>query len=64
MEIITYGNLEKQTVKRFQCTYCGCIFEADKNEYNCISIPLNGNVYSCNCPCCLKEGAVLECSDH
>ena len=50
MKILKEGNLElfKQT-KRFSCSYCGCEFEADKDEYNV------EYSYFCECPCCGKR---------
>ena len=34
MKIIKEGDLNKlKKIKRFECKECGCIFEADKNEY-------------------------------
>lgn len=55
MKILKEGNLElfKQT-KRFSCSYCGCEFEADKDEYNAIN-QYNEYSYFCKCPCCGKR---------
>jgi len=34
MKIIKEGNLDKlMKVKRFKCSYCDCIFTANKDEY-------------------------------
>lgn len=40
----------KQT-KRFECLCCGCIFEADKGEYDHTYFR-NEDQYSCKCPTC------------
>ncbi len=52
MKIIKMGNPKQ--VKRFACTECGCIFEAEEKEYDII----HGDCYSvrieCKCPCCGK----------
>lgn len=52
MKIIKHGNLGVlKNICRFQCYKCGCIFEADDNEY----IPLlarNEEYYSMGCPYC------------
>jgi len=32
MNVIKHGK-PKITLKRFECEVCGCIFEADKDEY-------------------------------
>ena len=48
MKIIKYGKLP---IHRFECTYCGCIFEANKKEYNIYIF--DGITYTqCTCPCC------------
>lgn len=53
MEIIKLGRNPKpiSAIRRFKCTYCGCVFEADKNEYECGS-QYSDFYYSCKCPCC------------
>ena len=57
MQIIKPGNLEKikqlqKATKRFKCSYCDCVFEADKGEYT----PGSGLQWdweaSAECPCC------------
>ena len=60
MKIIVNGKLEKQIVKRFKCSVCGCIFEANENEFNYPASPY-GSIYTCKCPYCFNEGAVIEC---
>ena len=52
MKIIKEGNLDKlMRVKRFKCKECGCIFEAEKDEYK-RGRQYNGTYYYCACPCC------------
>ncbi len=37
--------------RRFKCDYCGCVFDADKDEYK--RRTLYGGIYNtCKCPCC------------
>ena len=69
MKIIVNGNLKskKHTVRRFECPDCGCIFEANENEFNYPASPY-GSIYTSKCPCCFYEGAVVliptRCLDH
>ena len=52
MKIIKQGNLDKlMKVKRFVCSYCDCIFTANKDEYT-IGSQYNEEYYYCKCPCC------------
>ena len=42
--------------KQFECTFCGCIFEALENEYRCVrDVECHTIYYSCNCPNCNME---------
>ncbi|OQA51446.1 MAG: hypothetical protein BWY47_00091 [Bacteroidetes bacterium ADurb.Bin302] len=57
MNILRLGNpkaKKEDKIKRFECEICGCIWQANKNEYkedwSKHSIP----VY-CKCPCCKTE---------
>lgn len=56
MQIIQQGNMEKlKQTKRFTCGACGCIFEADKDEYTVAEYwaAMYDNISaSCKCPCC------------
>ena len=54
MKILKEGNLEllKQT-KIFSCSYCGCVFKADRNEY-LTGKHYNDLYYTCTCPTCGK----------
>lgn len=62
MKIIKQGKTEEELkvilnkTKRFKCKTCGCIFEADKGEYEYSSSCLNeGGYYYCICPNCKKN---------
>lgn len=54
MKIIKEGDLSRlTTARRFECTDCGCIFEASACEY--LRERLDGvMVCECNCPTCRK----------
>lgn len=53
MEIIKQGNLElTKKIKTFECTNCGCIFKADKDEYSYAGAQYNTAYYKCQCPTC------------
>ena len=52
MKIIKEGDLRKlKKIKYFECKKCGCIFEAEKDEYKCDS-QYNEIYYCCACPYC------------
>lgn len=52
MKIIKQGDLNKlKRIKQFECKECGCIFEADKNEYK-IGSQYNETYYFCVYPTC------------
>ena len=56
MKIIVNGDSSKaKAIKRFKCNNCGCVFDAEKEEYE-IADSLaqqkeNLEAY-CYCPCC------------
>ena len=57
MKIIKQG-LNKEEIdairnrtKRFLCNTCGCVFEADKDEYKA-SVDYQYTTYYCKCPNC------------
>jgi rubredoxin len=55
VKIVKEGN---PIVFRFECDFCGCVFEADLRELNLPFNQLNGlggNYYECYCPKC-KHG--------
>ncbi len=37
--------------RRFECDRCGCVFEANNNEYKSAA-QYNDIYYFCKCPCC------------
>lgn len=51
MKIIKSGNLKKFNMTiRFECPQCGCLFEADKNEYKIHDDQRNGPWIEVHCP--------------
>lgn len=55
MKIIKNGSMEQTLkTKRFECENCGCIFEADINEYR-IGMQYNSEFYYCRCPFCKRN---------
>lgn len=54
VEIIKEGDTGRlKATKRFQCDECGCVFEADKDEYQS-DMQYNTAYFYCKCPCCGK----------
>lgn len=55
MKIIQHGKpkLSFPRTKRFRCCSCGCVFEAEKEEYTSGS-QYNEIYYQCKCPECGK----------
>lgn len=52
MKIIKEGDLNKlKEIKHFECKKCGCIFEAEKDEYKWGN-QYNETYYYCKYPCC------------
>ena len=41
-----------KATKQFSCKRCGCIFEADKDEYSIRQCGYNETEYYCKCPNC------------
>lgn len=61
MEIIKQGDLSRlKNTKRFQCSYCGCQFLADKSEYDYGGVWRNLQTYACKCPCCGSKAYLEE----
>lgn len=55
MKIIKEGGFDTfRRIKRFECTRCGCIFEADETEYRSGSY-YNETYYYCECPFCKRN---------
>ena len=53
MKIITPGY--DNTVVRFECTWCKCVFEAERKEYDYEVDIRNEAYYTAECPCCGKK---------
>ena len=52
IKIIKPGK-KPETVKRFTCRHCGCVFEADEGDYELVFNFCNGNyVLKVDCPDC------------
>ena len=57
-KIIVQGDKEKsekyfKKIKQFTCSVCDCIFEADKDSYECYSNQYDDYTwYKIKCPCC------------
>lgn len=53
MRVIREGDLRRvSTAHRFECSRCGCVFEADSAEYRTESDYRNGIFYAIECPTC------------
>lgn len=53
MNIIVEGDCSRlKKTKRFECEECGCIFEADKDEYKYCGSQREGDEWYCICPTC------------
>lgn len=57
MKIIKEGNKELAITKRakpveFSCSLCGCIWQANKDEYENESNQYDGEIFYCDCPTC------------
>ena len=52
MKILEHGDPRKiNPVIRFKCNNCGCMFEANREEYS-KKVLLGVNLYFCDCPEC------------
>ena len=51
IKIIKLGK-KPDTVKRFKCRNCGCVFEADRQDYEEVYILSNGYYLLIDCPTC------------
>ena len=62
MKIIQPGDLNRlKKIKRFECEYCGCIFEADQSEYwaaDAMAALHDGLEATCKCPCCHRDVSI------
>ena len=70
MKIVVKGKPEKRLPVRFVCEFCGCIFIADKTEYQIAQETILADcvegyskiesIYSCKCPCCDRTAMARE----
>lgn len=52
MKVIKSGDIERtKKIKTFECEKCGCVFQANKNEYK-TGEQYNEVYYYCKCPTC------------
>lgn len=62
MEIIKQGDPERiKKTKQFNCTACGCIFLANKDEYTFSGTQYNISYWKCKCPACGTIAYSDEC---
>ena len=55
MKIIRQGDKNKiLRTKKFDCNFCGCLFEADNTEYK-IKSHYNEEYYYTTCPFCGRQ---------
>lgn len=55
MKIIKKGNLNRDnSMRRFNCPYCGCIWEANATEYR-TEWERNCEWFECDCPTCHRQ---------
>jgi hypothetical protein len=54
MKIIQEGKIPT-FIKTFKCRYCGCVFEAEKNEYKVEHSQYSEVEYIAECPCCKEK---------
>ncbi len=60
MNIIKNGDPERlKKIKRFSCDACGCVFEAEKGEYES-DMQYNETYFQCKCPCCGKTAQYVK----
>ena len=61
MKIIQNGNpkLVFSATKRFRCGSCGCVFEAEKDEYQS-DTQYNEVYFHCKCPECGKNATEVR----
>ena len=53
MRVIREGDLKRlSSTHRFECSRCGCVFEANSAEYRTESDFRNGHFYAIECPTC------------
>lgn len=53
--IISDGKIKNESMTRFCCKHCGCIFTADKQDYSIHPDFRNGIYAKAECPYCKNE---------
>lgn len=51
VKVVKHGKAPN-TIRRFVCTHCGCVFDADENDYNEAGQEKMEPFYACRCPDC------------
>ena len=51
IKIIKLGK-KPDTIERFECSRCGCVFMADRDDCEVAYSLLNGYYFKIDCPCC------------
>ena len=51
MKIVKHGVYDPK-IRRFYCQHCGCMFDAEEDEYSREIDCRNETIYSCICPDC------------
>lgn len=65
MKIIKEGKSKEEIkailneTKRFECKTCGCVFEADKGEYEYLDDYIYGEYYA-ECPNCCQRAREVK----
>lgn len=51
---LSYEEIEKKRkgIRCFKCDFCGCVFEAEQDEYKCNQYYNSKLSYTCLCPKC------------
>ena len=55
MKIIKEGVIPEKQIMRFECHYCGCIFECERGEAKIYEGRCNETIYIHDCPTCGRE---------
>lgn len=68
MKIIREGDRgaayrQEHHIVQFLCDKCGCIWDAEENEYHMVSNGYNEVYAACNCPTCGKKEYEKICMD-
>ena len=59
--VIKSGKMKPTTIT-FKCSWCGCVFEADREDYT-EHFDRNEHYYNSTCPTCGKTASVYPNSD-